>query len=315
MNSMIELQARVPGELSLNRLDQAAAILFPEYSRSRLQAWIKSGELKVDGRTCKPRDKVNQGEIISVEAAPEILNENEPQEIPLEFVYEDEAILVVNKPSGLVVHPGAGNHTGTLLNALLFRCPELAGVPRAGIVHRLDKDTTGLMVVARTIGSQNHLVQQMQAREVQRIYQALLFGVIPVSGVVDEPVGRHPRNRLKMSISKQGKEAVTNYRRLQQFEGLSLARFSLVTGRTHQIRVHMQHLGYPLVGDQTYGGRFRKHAGWSSELIAALQQFSRQALHARKLSFRHPISEELMTFSADIPEDMRDLLAAVEAQA
>lgn len=301
--------ATVPRDLALDRLDRVVARLFPQYSRSRLQQWIRSGELTVDGELRRPRDKVYGGEDIEIEAClKEISFEPEPVEFPI--VYEDDAILVIDKPAGLVVHPGAGNVDGTLLNGLLHHAPMLAGLPRAGIVHRLDKDTTGLLVVARTLESQNSLVQQLQAREVKRIYEAVVYGVVRGPGSVDAPIARNPDNRTKMSVHPSGKEAVTHYRVLDTFPEHSLLSLSLETGRTHQIRVHMSHLGHPLVGDATYGGGFRMPR--DKRLEACLRSFRRQALHAKRLTFTHPVTGEEVTFESERPPDMEvliDLLA------
>jgi len=308
MPARIEHDARVSIELSLRRLDHVAAALFPQYSRSRLQQWIDSGELTVDGENRKPKYKVSAGAMLRIAAQPE-LSSNSPEAIALDIVYEDAAVLVVNKAAGLVVHPGAGNQGGTLLNALLHHDADLEAVPRAGIVHRLDKDTTGLMVVAKTLSSQNRLVQQLQDRTVKRVYEAVTYGVIGQSGTVDAPIGRHSHNRTRMSIQTGGREAITHYRPLRQFKHFSHLELSLETGRTHQIRVHMQHLRHPLIGDPTYGGTFRQPPGQSNaELVDYVRSFPRQALHARQLSFVHPDTGQAPSFTADLPDDMGRLL-------
>ncbi len=310
MTTRIMQHATVPTELAFERLDRIAADLFPEYSRSRLQAWIKSGELTVDGELRRPRDKVWGGEELEIDATLEggaALGED----LPLNVVFEDEAILVIDKPAGLVVHPGAGNPTGTLMNALLFYCPSLAVVPRAGIVHRLDKDTSGLLVVAKTLASQNSLVQQLQAREVSRIYEAVLYGVVPANGRIDAPIARNPANRLKMAVQPSGKEATTHYRVCRAFAEHTHMELKLETGRTHQIRVHMQHLGHPLVGDPAYGGSYKQPRNKRPGLEQSLQDMSRQALHARKLSFIHPLDGTTVSYESELPQDIVNLLAAL----
>ncbi|MFN3237663.1 MAG: 23S rRNA pseudouridine(1911/1915/1917) synthase RluD [Pseudomonadales bacterium] len=308
MVDRIEQQAVVPANLARQRFDRVAADLFPDFSRARLQQWIQSGELTLNGATQQPKFKVHAGAQLRISALPETI-EDEAEPIPLEIVFEDSAVLVLNKPSGLVVHPGAGNRTGTLLNALLHHCPDLEGVPRAGIVHRLDKNTTGLMVVAKTLPAQNHLVAELQARRVSRIYEALVYGVLTRPGSVDVAIGRHHTQRTKMTVRTDGKPAVTHYRALHLFTRYSHMELALETGRTHQIRVHMQHLGYPLIGDPTYGGHFRAPPGQTlDESGESLKNFPRQALHARRLSFPHPDSGEDMSFAAELPADMAQLL-------
>ncbi len=286
------------------RLDQALAHLLPEFSRSRLQQWIKAGRVWVDGKTFSPKDKVWGGEVIVLE--PE-QDPGEvafgPENIPLDMVYQDDVLAVINKPAGLVVHPGSGNWSGTLLNALLYHFPQVAGVPRAGIVHRLDKDTSGLMVVAKTLTTQTDLVRQLQARTVKREYLALVEGVLNGSGRVDAPIGRHPTQRVKMAVVESGKAAVTHYQVLEQLPGCTLVRCRLETGRTHQIRVHMLSLGHPLVGDPVYG----KSRGSAAD-------FPRQALHAAQLALTHPVSQEQMVWQAPLPEDMEQLLNGLRSQ-
>ena len=257
MSDMIQRAAEVPFELGGQRLDQIAAQLFPEHSRSRLAGWIKDGRLTVDGAVLRPRDIVHSGAQLVLEAEQEAQGEWLAQDIELEIVYEDEHILVIDKPAGLVVHPAAGHQDGTLLNALLYHVPDIANVPRAGIVHRLDKDTTGLMVVAKTLEAHTKLVAQLQARSVSRIYEAIVIGVITSGGTIDAPIGRHGVQRQKMAVVDAGKVAVSHYRVLERFRAHTHTRVKLETGRTHQIRVHMSHIGYPLVGDPVYGGRFR----------------------------------------------------------
>ncbi len=315
MAEHIQLQAQVGDELVGKRLDQAVAQLFPDYSRSRLQGWIKNGSLTVDGEVKRIRDKLLGGETIRVNAELETIDHHQPQEIPLDIVYEDDDILVLNKPAGLVVHPAAGHSDGTLLNALLHHCPQINQVPRAGIVHRLDMDTTGLMVVAKTIQAQTDLVEQLQERAMGREYEAVANRVMTGGGTVDEPMGRSSKNRQKMAVVGLGKPAVTHYRVLKKFRAHTHIRLKLETGRTHQIRVHMAYINYPLIGDQLYGGRFRLPKGTTDELQQVLRNFKRQALHAKKLELWHPTTGELMSWEVDLPADMRQLLAALKQDA
>lgn len=303
------LCAEVEAELNGLRLDQAVARLFTDFSRSRLQAWIKEGRVTVDGELRKPRDKVVAGEEIELRALFEDQVPCRPQDIPLDIVYEDPYILVIDKPAGLVVHPAAGNPDGTLQNALLYHDPALIELPRAGIVHRLDKDTTGLMVVAKTAAAHKNLVEALQAREVKREYRALVIGRPTAGGTVDEPIGRHPSVRTRMAVNPNGKPAVTHYRIAERFRAHTLLQVNLETGRTHQIRVHMSHLRYPLVGDSLYGGRPQSPPRASAELQAALRGFKRQALHAYRLGLAHPVSGEAMSWQTPIPHDMESLLA------
>ena len=307
----IHLQTVVPPERAGLRLDQALAALFPEYSRSRISAWIRDGRVLVDGRVPRPRDRIAGGERVRVEAVVEDTVADRPQAIPLAIVFEDGAIIVLDKPPGLVVHPAAGNREGTLLNALLHHAPELAQVPRAGIVHRLDKETSGLLVVARTIEAHTRLVEALKAREVGREYLAVVQGVVTAGGTIDEPLGRHPVDRKRMAVSERGKPAITHYRVERRFRAHTLLRVRLETGRTHQIRVHMAHIRHPIVGDPVYGGRPRLPAGATPALGAALRGFRRQALHAARLTLEHPVTGETMSFAAPLPEDMRALIAAL----
>jgi 23S rRNA pseudouridine1911/1915/1917 synthase len=265
MSNSIQASVFVPINLGNKRLDKIAAELFPDFSRSRLQQWITDGKLTVDGEIRRIRDKMIGGENLALDVILEAEGDWEAEDIPLEIVYEDDDILVINKPSGLVVHPAAGNYSGTLLNALLYHYPGIENVPRAGIVHRLDKDTTGLMVVARTLQAQTHLVNQLQDRSMGREYEAVTMGVMTGGGIVLAPIARHPTQRTKMAVAPEGmgKEAITHYRVLKKFNAHTHIRCKLETGRTHQIRVHMAHIGYPLVGDQTYVGRFRLPKGIS----------------------------------------------------
>ena len=315
MSEQVQLQAQVEDDLIGKRLDQVVAQLFPDYSRSRLQGWIKDGSLTVDGESRRPRDKMMGGEVVRVEATLEVIDEHQAEDIPLDIVYEDDDILVLNKPAGLVVHPAVGHRSGTLLNALLHHSPEIAQVPRAGIVHRLDMDTTGLMVVAKNIQAQTDLVAQLQERSMGREYEAVVHKVMTGGGMVEEPMARSTRNRQKMAVSPLGKEAITHYRLLKKYRSHSHIRLKLETGRTHQIRVHMSYIGYPLIGDQLYGGRFRLPKGATEDLQQTLKTFMRQALHAKKLELHHPVSGELMSWEVDLPEDMQQLLEVLEQDA
>ncbi|MEC8746960.1 MAG: 23S rRNA pseudouridine(1911/1915/1917) synthase RluD [Pseudomonadota bacterium] len=309
----IQLEASTEAAHFGLRLDQVVAELFPEYSRSKLKTWIQDGNVAVNGEVITvPRHKMQMDELVTVQAEMDVQVTSEAQDIALNIVYEDEHILVINKPADLVVHPGAGNPSGTVLNALLNHCPEIDKVPRAGIVHRLDKDTTGLMVVAKTIPAQTHLVDQLQRREMSREYEAVALGTMVAGGIVDAPIGRHATKRTHMAVREMGKPAVTHFRVIEKFRAYTHLRLKLETGRTHQIRVHMAHIKHPLLGDQVYGGRPRLPKGASEEFIAALRGFQRQALHAAQLSLFHPETEEWMTWKAPLPQDMQDLLKAVK---
>ena len=310
-----QLAAIVPRDAAGQRLDQVLATLFPDYSRSRLQQWIRAGYVTVDGRSLRTRARVRGGESIAVDAVMEVETSWEGEAICLDILYEDDAILVVNKPPGLVVHPGAGNPGGTLVNALLHYSPELVKVPRAGVVHRLDKDTSGLLVVARTLAAHSSLVAQLQARTVTREYLAIVVGAMTAGASVKTPIGRHPTERTRMAVVLGGKEAVTHYRVLERFRHHTYVRVNLETGRTHQIRVHMAHLHHPLVGDPTYGGRLRIPAGCSIELQAALRGFKRQALHASKLALIHPEKGAALEWEAPLPDDMEQLLSVLRIDA
>ena len=296
----------VPPECAGLRVDQALARLLPEHSRNRLQNWLKAGQILLDGASADPKRKVWGGETLSISEPP--ANEHSealPVAIALEVVFEDDSLLVINKQVGLVVHPGSGNWTGTLLNALLYHDPKLAAVPRAGIVHRLDKDTSGLLVVARTLQAQTELVRQLQARSVKRHYAALVLGDLSGSGIVDEPIGRHPTQRTRMAVVAGGKPAVTHYVVKRRFGHATLLECRLETGRTHQIRVHMAHLGHPLVGDETYGRR--------RVADPRLAAFARQALHAFRLGLTHPASGEAVAWEVPMAPDIEALLAQLEA--
>ncbi|APD94658.1 23S rRNA pseudouridine(1911/1915/1917) synthase [Alteromonas mediterranea] len=309
----IQLEASTEAAHFGLRLDQVLADLFPEYSRSKLKTWIQDGNVSVNGEVITvPRHKMQMDELVTVQAEMDVQVTSEAQDIALDIVYEDEHILVINKPADLVVHPGAGNPSGTVLNALLNHVPEIDKVPRAGIVHRLDKDTTGLMVVAKTIPAQTHLVDQLQRREMSREYEAIALGTMVAGGIVDEPIGRHATKRTHMAVREMGKPAITHFRVIEKFRAYTHLRLKLETGRTHQIRVHMAHIKHPLLGDQVYGGRPRLPKGASEDFIGVLRGFQRQALHAAQLSLFHPETEEWMTWKAPLPQDMQDLLKAVK---
>jgi len=296
------------------RLDVVLADIFPEYSRSRLKIWIEQGQVLVNGHTAKPKLKMSGDEELQLSVQSIESEENcVAEDIPLDIVYQDDSIIVINKPADFVVHPAAGHYSGTMQNALLHHDGSLAEIPRAGIVHRLDKDTTGLMVVARNLSSHKYLVDQIQKHEVMREYQAVVYGVMTGGGMVDQPIGRHPRDRIKMAVRENGREAVTHYRLLRRFREHSHVKVQLETGRTHQIRVHMSHLHHPIVGDPVYAGRQRVPAGAQQELLDYLQAFRRQALHAWRLSFVHPESGEDVTFEAPLPDDMQQLISLLQA--
>jgi 23S rRNA pseudouridine1911/1915/1917 synthase len=311
----IRHEAEVPLAAAGLRFDQALAEMFPDYSRSRLSGWIKAGAVTLDGAAAAPRQLLRGGEQVrlQVELAAEVTSE--PEAIALDIVHEDDHLLVLNKPAGLVVHPGAGNPAGTLLNALLHHDPKLAELPRGGIVHRLDKDTSGLMVVARTLATCTALVDLLSRHEVERQYEAVVLGTMVSGGTVDAPIGRHMGDRLRQSVrdEEDGKHAVTHYRLRERFRAHSLLQCQLETGRTHQIRVHMAHINHPLLGDPLYGGGLKLPKGASPELIATLRGFRRQALHAERLSFVHPFYHELVQFEAGRPPDLENLIVALRS--
>jgi 23S rRNA pseudouridine1911/1915/1917 synthase len=306
------LEQEVPSALSGRRLDQVLAELFSDYSRSRLQKWVKAGRVTLNDRRLRSKDRVSAGDCIRLKLEDEALVEEISQPLSLNIVYEDEHLLVIDKPAGLVVHPAAGNPHGTLLNGLLHYDPALQGLPRAGIVHRLDKETSGLLVVARTHLAHKRLVELLQAREIHREYRAVVNGIMISGGTVDEPIGRHPTQRTRMAVVANGKPARTDYRVLQRYRAHTLLQVKLHSGRTHQIRVHMAHIRYPLVGDPLYGGRLKIPAGASQGLAETLRHFRRQALHAIKLGFVHPASAEWMQWWSPLPEDMQLLLTELE---
>ncbi|HEY8011469.1 MAG TPA: 23S rRNA pseudouridine(1911/1915/1917) synthase RluD [Rudaea sp.] len=307
----------IPAAAAGRRLDQALAELFPDYSRSRLSAWIKSGDVLLDGAQVAPRQIVRGGEIVALHARPGQEVPLRPEQIDLDIRYEDADLLVINKPAGLVVHPGAGQPAGTLQNALLHFDARLTEIPRAGIVHRLDKDTSGLMVVTRSLRAHTTLVAQLQARDVHRQYAAVVVGALIAGGSVDAPIGRHPRDRLKQAVvdGPAGKPALTHYRVRERFRANTLVECRLESGRTHQIRVHLAHIKHPLVGDAQYGRGLKLPKGASAELIEALRGFRRQALHAEKLEFAHPVGGALVSVSVEPPADFAALVSALRADA
>lgn len=307
------LTATVPDSAAGRRFDAVIAELFPDYSRSRLAAWIKSGDARLNGQQVRPRDPVQGGEAVEVDVVLDTQTHAVAEDIALNVLYEDSEVIVLDKPAGLVVHPGAGNPAGTLVNALLHRDPGLAALPRAGIVHRLDKDTSGVMVVARTLPAHTSLVEQLSAREVHRQYLAVVVGALVSGGTANAAIDRHPRDRLRMAVREDGRDAVTHYRLRERFRAHTLLECRLETGRTHQIRVHMQHLKHPIVGDPLYGGPLKLPKGASDGLVEALRGFRRQALHAETLEFRHPASGEPVRCSAAVPADMQQLVAELRA--
>ncbi len=312
-NISTEINLSIPMSFGGERLDIALQQLLPQHSRSRLQTWIKADLVRMDSKSVTAKTKVWGGEQVII-TPPANAQENafKPENIPLDIIYEDDTILVINKPAGLVVHPAAGNWSGTLLNALLHHLPQLGDVPRAGIVHRLDKDTSGLLVVAKTLEAQTSLVRQLQARTVKREYRAIVWGIMWRHGTVNQPIGRHSHARTKMAISRTGKPAVTHYEVLERFGTNTYVRCQLETGRTHQIRVHMQHLKAPIVGDSVYGiGNIIPHKQMTQTLRDAVTDFNRQALHAIKLGLIHPKTEEFMEWQIELADDMRALLEAM----
>jgi 23S rRNA pseudouridine1911/1915/1917 synthase len=311
----IDRRVTVPDELAGRRLDQAAATLFADFSRSRLKAWIDSGALTVDGAAAKPRTVVHGGEELRLRAVLEAAVAAAPEARELDVLLADDDFFVIDKPAGLVVHPGAGNSAGTLLNALLHLDPQLELLPRAGLVHRLDKDTTGLLLVARTLSAQKALVEELARREIHRTYHAICQGVLTGGGEIEAPIGRHPRERTRMAVVSSGRPARTRYRLLERFRAHTYCEVALETGRTHQIRVHMAHIRAPLVGDKVYGGRPKLPPAPSEELVQRLREFPRQALHARRLEFTHPGTGERVTCESPLPRDFELLLAALCADA
>jgi 23S rRNA pseudouridine1911/1915/1917 synthase len=302
---IIQEDAKIPEELAGKRLDQVLAILFPNYSRSRLQAWLSDKKITINGEFARAKDKVKGGEHLHLKTSIVIETAWLAEKLDLLVIYQDESLLVINKPIGMVVHPAVGNRQGTLVNALLHHFPELAHIPRAGVVHRLDKNTSGLLVVAKTLAAHTSLVKQLQKRTIRREYEAIAYGQFTAGGTVDAPLGRHPRDRKRMAIIESGKPAVTHYRVLERFQDFTRLRVNLETGRTHQIRVHMSSIHHPLLGDATYGGRTRTPKRASLELLEGLRQFKHQALHAKVLGLEHPVSRTYVEWTAPVPEDFQ----------
>ncbi len=307
----LDQAAEIRPEQDGRRLDQALAELFPAYSRSRLKQWILDGRVSLDGESAIPRTPVRSGQRVQLKPEVETQRQFHPQPIDLSVLHEDEHVLVVDKPAGMVVHPGAGNADGTLQNGLLHRLPELAALPRAGLVHRLDKDTSGAILVAKTLVAHTQLVRELEARRITREYRAVCAGRLTAGGTVDLPVGRHPTQRTRMAVVGRGRPAVTHYRVLARFDQHSYLAVRLETGRTHQIRVHMAHLQHPLIGDPVYGGRLKVPGGAAPALERMLRSFRHQALHANRLSFQHPVADQRLDIAAPLPPDLLDLLHAL----
>ena len=312
MSEQLKLDGIISDECAGMRLDQALAQLFSEYSRGQITKWIKAGKVTVNNKQLRPRDAVMGGEQINIAVHIEVVDDTWiAEDINLDIIHEDDDLMIINKEAGMVVHPGAGNHNGTLVNALLNHAPQLEGIPRAGIVHRIDKGTTGLLMIAKTLPAHNALVSQLQERTVLREYQAIALGVMTAGGTVEEPVGRHPVDRKRMAVVGSGKHAVTHYRVAHRYRAHTHIRCKLETGRTHQIRVHMAHIRYPLLGDPVYGGRLRLPKNASDVCREALQKFRRQALHAGSLGFIHPGTGQEVSWQVDMPQDMIDILAVL----
>ena len=305
----------IPVESAGLRLDQALARMFPEYSRSRLKEWLLAGAIIVEGGPKRPRDAVSGGEAVTLTPQAEVIVRAEPEPIALDIVHEDEDLLVVNKSAGLVVHPGAGNPAGTLMNGLLHHVSALEEIPRAGIIHRLDKDTSGLLLVAKSLTAHTALVRLLAARDISRHYLAVCNGVLTGGGVVREPIARHPVDRKRMSVQQNGKSAVSHYTVKERFRASTYVNVTLETGRTHQIRVHFAHRRHALIGDQVYGGRLALPKGASQELIQILRHFKRQALHATKLKFEHPESGEMIDLQVEPPKDFQALVETLRRDA
>ena len=298
----------IPERMTGDRLDVALSEMLPDYSRSKITAWIKSGDALINNKAFKPKDKVNGSQVVMLSLNKKQNNDWSAENIALNIVFEDEDIIIINKPFGLVTHPGAGNWNGTLANALLYYDPKLSKLDRAGIVHRLDKNTSGLMVIARNEKSQKYLVEQLQSHSVAREYSAIVYGHMISGGSINDPIGRDPKDRIKQAVSSNGKDATTHYRVIDRFKSHTHVKAILETGRTHQIRVHLSHIGYPLLGDPMYGGRVRFPKKASEILKESLLGFKRQALHSKKLTLNHPSTGELMSWKAPLPDDMLKLL-------
>lgn len=307
-----QISLTLPEEYADDRLDQALAKCLPEYSRTQIKDWLESGAALVNGQVTKAKTKVKGGEIVTIEAVLKAQPKWEAQPIPLNVVYEDESVIVINKPAGLVVHPGAGNASRTLLNALLHHAPELQALPRAGILHRLDKETSGLLLIAKTPAALKDLSFQLKKRTIAREYQAIVYGTMISGGTVDAAMDRHPIQRKRMAIIESGKPAVTHYRVAEKYRNHTRLHVKLETGRTHQIRVHMLHIHHPLIGDPVYGGRVKLSKNMSDDMIRVLRHFNRQALHAFAIGFNHPVTGEWMRFECELPEDMQQLIHALK---
>ena len=315
MNECIKINIIIPDAMSGKRLDQALAELLPEHSRARLQGWIRDDYVQIDKKSMRPRDKVHGGEQVEIRAEIESQISAAPEDIPLEIVFEDEHLIIINKPAGLIVHPGAGNPQHTLMNALLHHDQQLEQVARAGIVHRLDKDTTGLLVVARTPQSHTYLANQLQTRKIYREYVTIVSGIMTAGGTINQPIGRHRTHRTKMAVVKNGRSSTTHYRIIKKYKHHTQLQVNLETGRTHQIRVHLTWLHYPIIGDPVYGGKKQLVKGMDPNLANYITAFPRQALHARAIQLHHPLSKEMMTWQAPIPEDMAELINTLETDA
>jgi 23S rRNA pseudouridine1911/1915/1917 synthase len=301
----------VPEELAGLRLDQALARMFPEYSRSRLKEWLLDGAITLNGGHPRPRDAVSGGEIVCLQPRAEVNVRAAPEPMTLSIRFEDDDLLIVDKAAGLVVHPGAGNPAGTLMNGLLHHAPALENVPRAGIIHRIDKNTSGLLLVAKNVTTHTALVRLLAAREISRSYLAICAGVLTGGGTIEAPIARHPVDRKRMSVQPNGKPAVTHYTVIERFRAFTYIKVRLETGRTHQIRVHFAHRRHALLGDPVYGGRLALPAGASDALVTLLRSFRRQALHAARLAFVHPVSGDRIVVETPLPEDFETLLAAL----
>lgn len=316
MTEIIKLDAIIPETLNGLRVDQALAQLFSEYSRGQLTKWIKAGDVMLNQQGCRPKDAVRTGDQIEIAAQQIIHDDNwQAEPIALDIIYEDDDVLIINKAAGMVVHPGAGNQNGTMVNALLAHVPQLTHIPRAGIVHRIDKDTTGLLMVAKSLQAHHSLISQLQQRTVIREYQAIACGVFTAGGTVDAPIGRHHVDRKRMAVTQNGKPAVTHYRIEERFRAHTHLRCKLETGRTHQIRVHMAHIRHPLLGDPLYGGRFKTPRGMTESCLNTLQNTRRQALHAGLLGFDHPTTGEPVSWQIPLPDDMQQLLELLRVDA
>ena len=308
----IQLEIVIPKKFEGKRLDLALSKLFPEHSRSRIQSWIKAGEVEVNNSKYKQRNVVNSGDIITINTTIKSIDKHQAEHISLDVIYEDKAIIILNKPAGLVVHPGAGNQKHTLVNALLHFDEKLDVLPRAGIIHRLDKDTTGIMIIARTIESYTYLVNELQERNIKRNYKAIICGQLVAGGVIENKIGRHPVHRTKMAVTDKGKLATTHYRIIKKFQHYTYLDIQLGTGRTHQIRVHMNNEKHPIIGDPLYGKNTFIKKGIDASLREFIKNFKRQALHAYNIEFTHPISKKIISLKAELPDDMNNLIKILE---